>query len=100
MASKAQRKATRAHRRRAAANGLVRLEVQAAKKDAELIRAVAATLRAKTAKASALRSVLASTLTDPKVKTAFDVFGSELPDEVFADVFEPSRQQQWREIDL
>jgi len=42
MASKAQRKATR---RRAAARWLVRLEVQAPKRDANLIRALAETLR-------------------------------------------------------
>ena len=45
MASKAQQKATKTHRRRAAARGLVRLEVQAPKRDADLIRALAATLR-------------------------------------------------------
>jgi hypothetical protein len=40
MTSKAQRNATKMHRRRAAARGLVRLEVQAPKKDADLIRAL------------------------------------------------------------
>ena len=45
MASKSQRKATRTHRRRAAARGFVRVEVQAPKKDAGLIRALAETLR-------------------------------------------------------
>ena len=44
MASKAQRKATKTPRRRAAARGLVRLEVQAPKRDADLIRALAETL--------------------------------------------------------
>ena len=42
MASKSQRKATRTHRRRAAARGFVRVEVQALKKDAGLIRALGA----------------------------------------------------------
>ena len=41
MASKSQPKATNTHRRRAAARGLVRVEVQAPKKDADLIRALA-----------------------------------------------------------
>jgi formylmethanofuran dehydrogenase subunit B len=45
MANKAQRKATKIHRRRAAACWLVRLEVQAPKRDANLIRALAETLR-------------------------------------------------------
>ncbi len=40
MASKSQRKATRMHRRRVAAHGLMRVEVQAPKKDAGLIRAL------------------------------------------------------------
>jgi hypothetical protein len=39
-------------------------------------------------------------LVHPETRTAFDVFGSDLPDEVFAGVFEQSRQKLWREIDL
>lgn len=100
MASKSQRKATRSHRRRAAARGLVRVEVQAPRKDAGLIRALAETLRGQADKAQALRSTLATALIDPEVKTAFDVFGSELPDETFAGVFDQSRQRDWRKIDL
>ena len=100
MASKAQRKATKTHRRRAAARGLVRLEVQAAKRDAALIRAVAEMLRDKSEKAKALRSTLVKALVHPDVMTAFDVFGSDLPDETFAGVFEQPRQRQWREINL
>jgi len=100
MASKSQRKATNAHRRRAAARGLVRVEVQAAKKDADLIRALARTLRGKPDKAQDLRSKLTKVLIDPKVKTAFDVFGSDLPDEAFAGVFDQPRQRDWRKVDL
>jgi hypothetical protein len=100
MASKSQRKATRSHRRRAAARGLVRVEVQAPRKDAGLIRALAETLRGEAEKAEALRSTLAKALIDPEVKTAFDVFGSELPDETFADVFDQPRQRNWREVNL
>jgi hypothetical protein len=100
MASKSQRKATRTHRRRAAARGLVRVEVQAPKKDAGLIRALAGTLRGRSEKAEALRSALAKALMHPEVKTAFDVFGSELPDQAFAGVFDRSRQGSWREVDL
>jgi hypothetical protein len=37
---------------------------------------------------------------DPGVETAFDVFGSELPDEAFAGVFDQPRQNGWREVDL
>jgi hypothetical protein len=33
-------------------------------------------------------------------ETAFDVFGSELPDETLADVFDQRRQSDWREVDL
>ncbi len=100
MASKSQRKATRAHRRRATARGLVRIEVQAPKKDAGLIRALAETLRSKAEKAETVRSTLAKALTHPEVKTAFDVFGSELPDEAFTGVFDQPRQRDWRRIDL
>lgn len=100
MASTSQRKASSTHRRRAAARGLVRVEVQAAGNDASLIRAVAETLRSKPEKAEALRSTLEKALIDPEIKTAFDVFGSDLPDEVFAGVFDQPRQRSWREVDL
>jgi hypothetical protein len=100
MASKSQRKATRSHRRRAVARGFVRVEVQAPKKDAGLIRALAQTLRGQADKAEALRSTLAKALIHPHAKTAFDVFGSELPDETFAGVFDQPRQGDWREFDL
>ena len=100
MASKSQRKATRTHRRRAAARGLVRVEVQALKKDAGLIRALAETLRGGPEKAEALRSTLAKAVMIPEMRTAFDIFGSELPDEVFTGVFDRPRQRGWRRVDL
>ena len=100
MASRSQRKATRAHRSRAAQRGLVRVEVQARKKDAGLIRALAETLRGRPEKAKALRSTLANALLHPEAKTAFDIFGSDLADEVFTGVFDQPRQRDWREVDL
>jgi hypothetical protein len=36
----------------------------------------------------------------PELRTAFDIFGSELPDDAFAGVFDQPRQRSWREIDL
>lgn len=100
MATKSQRKATRTHRRRAAARGLVRVEVQAPKKDVGLIRALAETLRGKTPEADALRSALAKTVMQPELKSAFDIFGSELPEEAFEGVFDQPRQRGWRPVDL
>ncbi len=100
MASKGQRNATKMHRRRAAERGLVRLEVQAARKDAGLIRALAEALRSESEKAKSLRSTLVKSLVHPEITTAFDVFGSDLSEEVFAGVFEQPRQKSWREIDL
>ena len=100
MASKSQRKATHTHRRRAAARGLVRVEVQAPRKDAGLIRALAETLRGKLDKAETLRSTLERALIDPEVRTAFDVFGSDLPDDAFAGVLEQPRRKDWRKVDL
>src|SRR5213080_1846463 len=100
MKTKSQRKATAAHRHRAVARGLVRLEVQTAKKDVRLIRAVAETLRGKSRQAEELRSTLTKVLIAPEMKTAFDVFGSELPDEVFSGVFDQPRQQRWRGVEF
>ena len=65
-----------------------------------LIRAIAETLRSKPEKAKALRSTLETALIDPEIKTAFDVFGSDLSDNVFAGVFDQPRLKEWREIDL
>jgi hypothetical protein len=100
MATKAQRKATRMHRRRAAARGLVRVEVQAPKRDAPLIRAVAEKLRARTREADALRSTLTKVLVRPEAETAFDIFGSDLSDEAFEGIFDQPRPSDWREVDL
>ena len=100
MTSKSQIKATSTHRRRAVARGLVRVEVQAAKGDAGLIRALAETLRSKREKAKTLRSILEDALIDSEIRTAFDVFGSDLPDDAFAGVFDQPRARTWREVDL
>lgn len=78
----------------------MRLEVQAPKRDANLIRALAETLRDESVKVKVLRSTLVKALVHPEIRTAFDVFGSDLPNEVFAGVFEQPRQRQWREINL
>jgi hypothetical protein len=99
MVSTSQRNATRMHRRRAAARGLVRVEVQAPRKDADLIRALAETLRDQPEKAKALRATLERALM-PELTTAFDVFGSDLPDEAFAGVFDLPREREWRKLSL
>jgi hypothetical protein len=97
MSGKSQRKATSAHRKRAGARGFVHLEVQARKADAGLIRTVAETLRGESGRAMQLRATLEKALVDPQMKNAFDVFGSDLPDDAFAGVFEQPRQHVWRE---
>ena len=77
----------------------MRDEVQAPGKDAALIRALAETLRDRPAKARALRAVLARVLM-PELTSAFDVFGSYLPDEAFAGVCEQPRERDWRTVRL
>jgi hypothetical protein len=54
---------------------------------------VAKTLRGEPRRARALRFALEEALVSPEVNTAFDVFGTDLPDEVFTDVFDQPRQQ-------
>jgi hypothetical protein len=78
----------------------MRVEVQAAKKDVGLIRALAQTLRDKSQRADAVRSAMANALLASEIKTAFDIFGSDLPDEVFDGVFDDPRGDRWREVDL
>jgi hypothetical protein len=82
------------------ARGLVRDEVQARHGDIGIIRALAETLCGDPARAKTLRSTLEQALLDPQVKTAFDVFGSDLAEEAFAGVFDQPRQKKWREVDL
>lgn len=100
MAGTSQQKAAATHRRRAAARGLVRVEVQAPRGDAGLIRALAETLRTDPEKARTIRASLERALTDSEIRTAFDVFGSDLPDEAFEGVFEGTRDRDWREVTL
>jgi hypothetical protein len=61
---------------------------------------LAETLRGGDEKAEAVRSALGNALVDPEVTTAFDVFGSDLPDEVFDGVFDRPRSGGWRKVDL
>ena len=100
MATASQKKASATTRRRAAARGLVRVEVQADRADAGLIRGLAETLRGEPDRARKLRSILEQALKERGNRTAFDVFGSELPEEAFAGVFGQPRQKGWREVDL
>jgi hypothetical protein len=100
VATTSQRKASAVHRRRAAARGLVRVEVQAPKADAGLIRALAETLRSDPEKAEAVRASVRSALGNPQEETALDVFRSNLPDEAFEGVFATARDARWREVDL
>jgi hypothetical protein len=46
------------------------------------------------------RSTLAKAVLHPEMRTAFDIFGSELPDEIFTGVFDQPRQRDWRRVDL
>ena len=79
---------------------MVRLELQAAKDDAGLLKALNRALRGDPTRAEAIRSTLHEALADPVPRTAFDVFGSDLPDDVFADVFDQPRTRDWRRVDL
>jgi hypothetical protein len=100
MATKAPQKAARAHRRRASARGLVRVEVEAPKKDIGLMRALAEVLRGESKRADTVRSALANALLRPEIKTVFDVFGTDLPDRAFNGVLDQPRRDRWRDVDL
>lgn len=88
------------HRRRAAARGLVRVEVQTAPGDTALIRKIAEELRGDAQRARVLREKLKASLGSDRTRTAFDIFRSDLPDEVFEGVFEHDRGTGWRDVDL
>jgi len=59
-------------------------------------------LRGGAEKAEALRSTLVKAVMNPEMemKTAFNIFGSELPDEDFTGVFDQPRQRGSRRVDL
>ena len=100
MATQSQRKATRNHRKRAASRGLVRVEVQAPGRDAVLLKALAHVLRSDPRKARRVRKSLEAALNETKPGSLFDIFGSDLPDEVFDGVFDQPRDDVWRKLDL
>ena len=95
-----QRKAAYAHRARAKAQGLARIEVQAPVEDVSLIRVVAEVLRGEPTQARRLREAIGASIPGSPPRNAFDIFGSDLPDTVFDGVFEQPRQKEWREVDL
>ena len=78
----------------------MRVELTLDRKDAGLIKALAKTLRSEPVRAKALRATLETALDVPAITSAFDVFGSQLPDDTFAGVFEQPRPAGWREVDL
>jgi hypothetical protein len=95
-----QRRATTAHRNRAKAHGIVRVEVQALAGDAAMIKAVAEILRNGSADADRLRKSIAGAMPGQPPRNALDIFSSELADETFEGVFDQARQTGWRQVDL
>jgi hypothetical protein len=91
MSTFAQRAATAAHRKRAKAKGLVRVELQVPAADAALVRRIARNLRGTDTKSRALRALLKSTFMEPTRGSALDIYGSDLPDEYFEGVFDHKR---------
>lgn len=100
MATSSQRKASANHRKRITSRGLVRVEVQASPTDIRLLREIARGLRQETKAASELRRKLQRAVGEEAAQDGFGIFGSDLPDEVFAGVFEQRRDENWRDIDL
>jgi len=101
LTSPSQRKASASHRRRASAQGLVRVEVQTMPGDSALIRRIAKELRADSQRAQTLRQKLKASLGDKaQPRNAFDIFRSDLPEEAFDGVFEHDRSIGWRDVEL
>jgi hypothetical protein len=99
MSTPAQRKASATHRRRASKRGLVRLEVQVPQGDAALLRELANRLRGTGTDAKSARTGVRILLAKP-VRTALDVFASDLPDSYFEGVFEHRKRDMPRDVDL
>ncbi len=88
------------HRRRRRDSGIVRVEVQAPGVDAALLKKVAAILRGDVEAAQAMRAQLRSAVAKPRAGGVFDLFGSDLPDDLFEGVFEADRRDLPRDVDL
>ena len=101
MPTAAQRRASTAHRKRAAARGLVRVEVQVESTDADLLRKLAARLRSNEIAGRATRDLLRNVVEPPAEETALTAFGSDLPDEYFEGVFDAAlRRDKGRKVEL
>ncbi len=99
--SRSQQRALSRHRQRRQASGIVRIEVQAPAIDAAMLRDLAAALRNGSPRGEGLRAQLRSLLAKPRAASAFDIFGSDLPDAYFDGVFdETGRRDLPRDVDL
>lgn len=88
-----QRKATAAHRKRAAERGLVRVEVTVPRTAVKVVQQFAETLRMQSASTEPAAA-------DRKALTLLEVFASDLPDEYFEGVFDHPRTDMPRDVDL
>lgn len=97
----AQQKALSRHRQRRRDAGVVRIEVQAPAIDAPILRDLAAALRESSRDGQSLRDQLRSIVAKPRAQSAFDIFGSDLPDAYFEGVFDDAgRCDLPRDVDL
>jgi hypothetical protein len=99
--SDSQREALVAHRRRRRDSGVVRVEVQVPEIDAALVRDLASVLRGEQEAAQLLRTRLRNAIAQPRTSAVFDIFGSDLPDAYFDEIFEHDRRgDSARDIEL
>ncbi len=98
--SNAQREALTAHRRRRRESGLVRVELQVPAADVGAVRELATLLRGEAKAAQAARAQLRTVVEKPRAATILDMFGSDLPDAYFDEVFEQRQTDKPRDIDL
>ena len=91
--STSQQKALSRHRRARRQAGLVRIEVQAPAIDIPILRDLAAKLRRPSPEAEELRELLRSMISQPRGASAFEIFGSDLPDAAFEGVLDQERRR-------
>jgi hypothetical protein len=100
VTASARRRASASHRRRAKQKGLVRVEVQAHRRDTPFIRALAAGLRGDTARARRLRTGLTDLLGNARMQSALELCASDLDDSTFEGVFDERRTETPRAVKL
>lgn len=96
----AQQRAVHNFRQKALSKGLVRFEVLVSATDKLLIKRLAEILSSETQIANKIRQDVDQVLCAATHETGFDIFGSDISDAAFENIFDRVTQSDWRAVEL